>query len=178
MLVQSGDIIHDLWDLESMSLSHRPRFDFVIPMEPEEAVSRLRRAFAATDLPLRGAHFPSQCEIQVNDDVRHVWSPHMSVILEVREDGTHVTGQVGPNMPVWSLFITAYGILSVVAVASLMFGYSQWSIGQTPIGFMVATLCTVLPGVVYATGKLGERLAAPQTLTMHEFLRQTLAVDG
>lgn len=160
-----------------MSISHRPRFDFLIPMDPEEAVSRIRASFATTKLPLVGAHFPSQCEIQVKDEVRHVWSPHMSVILEVRADGTHVTGQVGPNMPVWSLFITAYGILSVVGAASLMFGYSQWSIGQTPVGLIIGVSCLVLIAVVYGIGKAGERLAAPQTQTMHEFLHASLGVE-
>lgn len=145
-------------------------------MEPEEAVLCVRRSMSSTHLPLRAAYFPSQCEIQVTDTVRHVWSPHMSVIFEVRDNNTHVTGQVGPNMPVWSLFITAYGILSVVAVAALMFGYSQWSIGQLPIGFMIATLSLLLIGVVFAVGKVGEKLAAPQTDSMHEFLRASLGV--
>ncbi len=146
-------------------------------MGPEEAVSCVRRGMSTTKLPLRAAYFPSQCEIQVTDAVRHVWSPHMSVIFEVRDNHTHVTGQVGPNMPVWSLFITAYGILSVVAVAALMFGYSQWSINQMPVGLMIASLSLLLIGVVFAVGKMGEKMAAPQTDSMHEFLRASLGVN-
>ena len=160
-----------------MSISHRPRFDFLIPTNPEEAVECIRAAITNTKLPLRAVYFPSQCEIQVKDDVHHVWSPHMSVIFEVRADGTHVTGQVGPNMPVWSLFITAYGILGIVAAAGLMFGYFQWSIGQSPVGLFIGSLCLVLIAVVYAIGKVGERLAAPQTQMMHQFLRDSLGAE-
>ena len=160
-----------------MSISHRPRFDFLIPMGPEDAVAAVHAAITNTKKPLRAAYFPSQCEIQVKDEVRHVWSPHMSVIFEVRADGTHVTGQVGPNMPIWSLFITAYGILGTVGTASLMFGYSQWSIGQSPIGLIIGSICVVLLAAVYAAGKVGERLAAPQTQMMHEILRGSLGVE-
>lgn len=160
-----------------MSLSHRPRFDFLVELDPKEAESRIRAALAHTDLPLRGAHFPGQCELQVKDEARHVWSPHMTILFEVRPDGTHVSGHVGPNMAIWSLFITAYGALGIFATAGLTFGYSQWSLGQTPYGMVMAGLCAVLSVLVYAAGKVGERLAHEQTHQMHIFLRATLELN-
>lgn len=168
------DTLCVLWESCDMSLRHRPRFDLRVDLDPAAAEALLRDALVQTELPIRGAHFPGQFELQVKDAARHVWSPHMSVLFEQRDDGTRVTGHVGPNMAIWSLFITAYGALGIFTTAGLTFGYSQWSLGQTPYGFWFAGACALATVAVWALGKLGERLATPQTEQLHEFLRGTL----
>ena len=159
-----------------MTITHRPTFDFVVALTPEDALNTLRAAVSATELPLKAAHLSGQCELQITEERRHVWSPHMSVIFTPAEGGTRVSGHVGPNLPIWSLFLTAYGALGIFVMAGLTFGYSQWSIHQKPYGFLVAGLCVVMLFVVYGIGKVGEGLAEAQTQLMHTFLQETLNV--
>ncbi|MBA2664275.1 MAG: hypothetical protein H0U74_18440 [Bradymonadaceae bacterium] len=158
-----------------MSLGHRPRLDFPIALSPEMAQRRIEAGLQSTAQPIAATHFLAQCEITIRKEDRHIWSPHMSVIFESRPDGTHVTGHVGPGLPVWSLFITLYGAFGVFATAGLIFGYSQHTLQQTPWGlglFAAALLLTIL---LYGSGKLGERLADPQTQMLHTFLRECLS---
>ena len=157
-----------------MAITHRPSFDFLVAHSPEDAATLLRQKLASTDLPLKGTHLRDQCEIQVVDARAHVWSPHMSVIFSPAEQGARVRGHVGPNLPIWSLFLTAYSVLGILLVSALMFGYSQWSIHQSPSGMIAAALCAILLLVVFAVGKIGEKLAESQTLMMHHFLRDVL----
>jgi hypothetical protein len=160
-----------------MSLNPRPRFDFRIRCTPEEAEACVRRALDATTEPIEGSQFKLQCEIKVKDDVRHIWSPHMSVIFETRQDGTYATGHVGPDLPIWSLFITLYGALGIFAMTGLVFGYSQMTLNQDPWGFLLGGVSMLAVAVLYGIGKVGETLARPQTLIMHAFLHETLATE-
>lgn len=160
-----------------MSLNPRPRFDFRIRCTPEEAEACVRRALEATTQPIEGSQFKLQCEIKVKDDVRHVWSPHMSVIFETRSDGTYATGHVGPDLPIWSLFITLYGAFGIFAMTGLVFGYSQMTLNQEPWGFVLCGGAAAAIVALYVIGKVGERLAKPQTLIMHKFLHDTLDAE-
>ena len=62
-----------------------------------------------------------------------------------------------------------YGVLGMVALFALVFGYGQWSTGATPWGAAVSLGAVGAIGFVYGAAFIGQGLGAEQ---MYELRRE------
>ena len=115
----------------------RPTFERDVPeLSPGALAARIRAALEADDgLPHRraGDHFL----IWVPDEHRHMWSPwlHLDATEAESAPGTaHLRGRFTPAPSLWTAIMMTYLALGTTALGGGLFGYAQWSIGESPWG--------------------------------------------
>lgn len=98
----------------------------------------------------------------VDEEERRVWSPHLSVQVEARGEGSLLRGRFGPHPELWTLYMFLYTAVGFLAVMGLMLGFVQWQSGMAPWGFW--GLALGIPGlaILYGVSATGQRLSSHQ----------------
>ncbi|MGD2122335.1 MAG: hypothetical protein PVJ76_11355 [Gemmatimonadota bacterium] len=143
---------------------HSIRPTFAIPLKPaaDEAMDIFRgrlkdtRHEECTRSKGRCAYF------FVEEGERRVWSPHLSIQVEARDQGSLLRGRFGPHPELWTLFIFLYTAVGFLAVMGLMLGFVQWQSELDTWGFWGVWIG--LPGlaILYGISVTGQRLSAHQ----------------
>ena len=61
--------------------------------------------------------------------------------------------------------MSLYFALTMVAIASAVYGFSQWTLGWKPWAFAGIPLCALGAGATWIASAVGQKLATPQ---MHQ----------
>lgn len=153
----------------------RPRFELVLPCSAPQAAERLRTALADDRYPFRGNGYGHHFVLRVPEAERHFWSPQLSLDLDEEEGKSRMRGLFGPHPSIWTLFVAAYGIAIFSAVTGLLFGLSQWTLGQSPIALWAVPGAAVLAGLTYGIGLIGRRLGYEQVLQLRDVIDNVFA---
>jgi hypothetical protein len=146
-----------------------------LPYAPPQAAERLRTALADADCCVRGDGYGHHFVLRVPEAARHFWSPQLSLDLEATEAGATVRGLFGPHPSIWTLFVAAYGVAIFSAVTGLLFGLSQWTLGQSPLALWAVPGAALLAGLTYGVGLVGRRLGDAQVLQLRDFIDDVFA---
>ena len=160
----------------------RPRFRLSVPMTPAEVVARLEEQLNRPDCPCDGAVAANHqvVELRVLERDRHFWSPALSVTVAEDGDGrgSVVHGLVGPGPNVWTLFAMTYmGLLTLLMFVGI-FGLVQWSLGLHAWGLYGVPALILALVLMYGLSRIGQRLAAPQTFVLRDFLESAIGAPG
>jgi hypothetical protein len=98
----------------------------------------------------------------VDEEERRLWSPHLSVQVEARKEGSLLRGRFGPHPEVWTLFLFLYAGVGFLATVGLMLGFVQWQSGMDPWGLWGAWIGVPGLAVLYGISATGQRLSAHQ----------------
>ena len=79
-------------------------------------------------------------------------------------------GKYGPNVNVWTMFVAAYAVFFLAGMVGFALGTSQMGLGQPATGLWIVAGCVLLAMLVYGVGRIGPRLAHPQTMVIHGFI--------
>lgn len=154
----------------------RPRFKLALPCSATRAAERLRGALADDGYPFRGNGYGHHFVLRVPEAERHFWSPQLSLDLEDAEGGgALMRGLFGPHPSIWTLFVAAYGVAIFCAVTGLIFGLSQWTLGQSPIALWAVPGAALLAGLTYGIGLIGRRLGYEQVLQLRDVIDDVFA---
>ena len=148
----------------------RPRFEFVAPRPPDEALGQLRSALAEANAPFRGRVFSDHAVLYVLPAEERVWSPFLSLDIGSHPDGTLVRGLFGPKPAVWSLFIAAYAVCLFGALGALGFAYAQWTLGQSPWALGILPIAAIGALVTYGFARYGQHQGRDQMSRLRTFL--------
>jgi hypothetical protein len=119
-------------------------------------------------------------ELRVLERDRHFWSPALSVTVAEDGDGrgSVVHGLVGPSPNVWTLFAMTYmGLLTLLMFDSI-FGLVQWWLGLHAWGLYGVPALILALVLMYSLSRIGQRLAAPQTILLRGFLESAIGAPG
>ena len=159
--------------------SVRPRFRVRVPMSADRVVARIEKRLQEPDCPCRGmvAARHHVIDLRVRERDRHFWSPALGVSVAEVEDaggGSVVHGLIGPEPGVWTLFAMLYfGLLTAFGFAAI-FGLVQWWLDLQPWGLWIAGGAVLATVAMYATARIGQSRAAPQTAMLRHFLESAL----
>jgi len=158
----------------------RPRFDLSVPLSAAEVVSRLEARMNQPDSPCGGmvADEHQTVDVHVCERHQHYWSPALSITVTDDEDGegSRIHGIVGPNPGVWTLFAMLYmGVLTFL-MGLTIFGLIQWWLDLTPWGLYLMPVLILALVAMYVVSRIGQKMAAPQTVLLREFLEETLGI--
>lgn len=148
----------------------RPEFLEPVP-DPAAMWTSLEAVLEAHEGDCLGTVFRRHAVLRIRDRAAHFWSPHL--YLELREpdeddpEGTPVRlhGRFAPHPHVWTLFMAIYLLLTIGALASAVWGFSVWTLGQDPWVLFGIPAALMVQAAVYAAALFGQRLGAEQ---MHE----------
>ena len=157
----------------------RPRFRLPVSVGPDRVIERLERRLAHPDCPCAGAVAGNHQVVELNvlKRERHFWSTSLSVTVSAAEEGAGsvVHGLVGPNPNLWTLFAMTYmGLLTLLMFVGI-FGLIQWSLDLNPWGLFVVPIFIAAMVMMFGLSRIGQRLAAPQTSMLREFLEDVLS---
>jgi len=155
----------------------RPRFRLEIPLPPADVHRRLESKLACGGCPCRANVLGNHVEVTIRDDLRHFWSPHLSLELQEAQEGSVLNGLFGPSPNVWTMFLAAYAFLVLTGSFSGIFGLVQLSLGEPAWGLGVAIASFLGCAIPYAGSAVGRRLAAEQMELLRCFLEESLQLD-
>lgn len=164
----------------------RPRFVLYSPLAPsqlcERAGARLNRALRRRDADgtisaiigaddeVVGLALADRIELTVGSEELRPWSPQLTVKLFEDGDGSRLEARFGPHPHLWTLYVALYAMMTFGAIAALMFGSAQLTMGVSPWGFALAPLALVGAMVVHAASWIGQKLGADQMVMLRDFL--------
>lgn len=148
----------------------RPRFELVAPGRPADVLHALRASLEAPDAPCVGHVLAPHARLAVHEADRHFWSPHLEVEVTAHPDGAHLRGLFGPHPSVWTFFAALYAVLIFAGAGCLIFGGSQWMLGQPPWALWGVPAALFLLGGVYGITLSGQNLAQEQMWQLRSIL--------
>jgi len=149
------------------------RPEMVVPhSDPLSVLHAIDARLKAGELPCEGKVFRRHATLWISENARHFWSPHLYVEAripgeehcEVDEPLIHL--RFAPHPQVWTFFMAVYALLGMVILGSLMFGFSQWWIGQSPWVLLIAPAAVALFCFVYGATFIGQGLGATQMIEL------------
>ena len=159
----------------------RPEFDLAVD-DPEGLLERLGKLLQEGHPHCTGQVFPRYAILRMRDDRCHFWSPYLHVEArspdsdeERLSDRPCVHGRFAPHPNVWTMFMAIYGVLGMVAIGGLMYGFSQWWLGWTPWALAIAPASLAMIGFVYGAAFIGQGLGAAQMYELRSFLDRAAA---
>lgn len=155
----------------------RPRFQLEIPLPPKDVHGRLESKLACGGCPCRATVLGNHVEVTIRDDLRHFWSPHLSLELQEAEQGAVLNGLFGPSPNVWTMFLAGYAFLVLTGFFAGVFGLVQLSLGEPAWGLALAAASFLGCAIPYAGSVVGRRLAAEQMELLRCFLEESLQLE-
>ena len=156
------------------SLRMRPRFTRTVSMLPNQVTDRLRTALKDPGATCIGRVYERHAMLQIPHNERHYWSPQLSLSMEKEGSETRIHGLFAPRPAVWSMFIALYVFIGFSGVMGVIFGWSQWSIGQQAMALWAGPLAILLALGVYGLARVGQRLGYQQMIQLRDFTDQAL----
>lgn len=159
----------------------RPLVERAYPVLPEVLIEGVRAALLGPGGLCQGKTARRHLDLMVSEEVRHTWSPILS--LEVEPDGqggSLVRGRYGPHPNVWTFFIWLYACCAFVTVISGMYGVAQGVLQQTPWAWLFTVSGIMGAGTVYFAALTGQKLGHDQMEILVTFLDAAAAtvVEG
>lgn len=155
----------------------RPRFQLEIPLPPADVHTRLESKLACGGCPCRAKVLGNHVEVTIREDLRHFWSPHLSLELQESPAGSVLLGLFGPSPNVWTMFLAAYAFLVLTSFFAGILGLVQLSLGEPPWGLWLAAGSLLGCAIPYAGSLVGRRLAAEQMELLRCFLEESLQLE-
>lgn len=144
----------------------RPRFELELPVGADHWLGELQTQLRADSAPCRGAVFRCHANLWMHDAERTFWSPYLNLDIDEKPSGIAIHGRFSPHPNVWMLFIGIYALLGITALAGLVYGFVQFSLGQSPWAVIAAPAAAAVFGFVYGATLIGQGLGAEQMYTL------------
>lgn len=152
----------------------RPRFDLLVPLQPEAVWNRLHEAIE-TSAAMRGVALDRErFEIMRDDRSWYIWTPQLDVKLVEVAEGTKVMGRFGPHPNIWMAYLSAYMLTAFVSLGCIVWGAVQWMMDGDPWMLYLAPLSLLVAALVYGASYVGQGLATGHMFELREFLEESL----
>lgn len=152
----------------------RPRFEMWTYLSADEIHAAFCDYLAAGCSTAQGKVRSTYASIQPPEDIRHYWSPHLSITWEAAEDdqSTHVRGLYGPAPAVWTMFIFFYAVIAFAILVVTVIGTSNLSVGNSgailwALPFLALVFCSL-----YIVSYVGQRKGHDQVENLHRIVEQ------
>ena len=116
--------------------------------------------------------------LQLARERRSLLSPYLNIQLRDEDEGTVLLCRFTPHPAVWTGFMAVYGVLAMLALAGLMFGWAQITVDEYPWGFWAVPICLGLFVFVYGAAVIGQGLTADQMHEMRRVVERSLLEAG
>lgn len=148
----------------------RPRFQLSNPKPAEELMSLLVDRIPNTTATIHGSTVGFHASIKLSEQEQEFWSPQLDIEIEEAEKGSVIKGLFGPRPNLWLLYMFLYLCCGFVLIFSLIAGFSQLSMENTPIGFYAAAPCVLIAIGLRVSAIYGQKKMKHQIEHLYNFL--------
>lgn len=171
-----------------MALGFRPTLELDLACSSRDALDRVCRHFATTNLLVRRTRPPGggrdsardadHVVITLPEAQRQFWSPWLTIEIEPVGAGAHVLAKFSPHPSVWTGFMFGYLALGLVAAVAATIGASALALGsaQSWAWWFAGGAALAMLGMWIAS-QIGQRLAHDQMAVMREELEVPLEIS-
>jgi hypothetical protein len=155
-----------------MTRPPRMRPVFRLELDPGQAdvLERLRHRLGQSDCRFEGQVVTGHAMIHLPPARRSLLSPVLNLRL-AEEDGRQVLhGRFSPQPNVWTGFMAIYGVLGLIGLGGLMYGFAQMTVDQAPWSMLAAPVSLALIGFVYGAAFIGQGLTVDDMYAMRAFV--------
>jgi len=154
----------------------RPLFKRELGVPAPRLMAAVRGKLSEPGCGFEGIVLQRHVHVTVAASARHLWSPHLSVDVLAEEAPARsvLRGRFGPHPSLWTGIVAVYALLGMLALAGLVFGYSQWTLGWTPWALWAVPVSAFLAATVFAMGAVGQRLSEAQMHELNDFFEACL----
>ena len=156
----------------------RPRFTFQTDMPIDKLKMKIFDAIEKGHPHIYGKVVQQHVYLKIVRHEAHFWSPELSLNCEEIDGKVLVKGLIGPNSGVWVIFIFMYGLIGLLFLFGLMYGYTQWTLDLNPWAFYLMGLAIVMLLIVFFAGKIGQRIGKHQTDQLVTFIKEVLEIKN
>jgi ABC-type Na+ efflux pump permease subunit len=151
----------------------RPTFEIALPAGDTAVLDRLRDRLARDDVDLMGQVVEGHAMLKLPRARRSMLSPVLNLELAEREDGTPLLrGRFSPQPNVWTGFMAIYGVLAMIGLGGLMYGFAKMTVDESPAAMLLLPICLALIGFVYGAAFIGQGLTADDMYEMRAFVEE------
>jgi len=164
------------------SITHiRPRFSFVVKQQKDEVINRLDSLLESSHDHVKGKIVQNHIILKMEEEQAHFWSPELNFRVEEDEtnpDESIISGLIGPNPQVWTLFTFIYFSVGIIGFVITSYGIVKWNLGEFSTLLFAFPVAILFMLTAYKTGKYGEKLAEDQTDILKQFVRDAIRVSN
>ena len=134
----------------------RPRFDRALKCSKKDALESLQKTLDQPEILVRGSVFRNSCVLKVPSTEVRFWSPQLQLSVEENSESEAVLhGIFGPRPAIWSIFVALYAGIGFLGTMGVIYGYSQWSIGEPASALWAGPIALGASFAVWIVGRFG-----------------------
>lgn len=157
----------------------RPTFELALSPTSDEVLAALRDVMSGDREGIGGVVFRRTAVLWLTRERRRFYSPCLHVHFGTNERGERtLLGRFAPHPNVWTGFMAGYGVLTMIALLCLVYGYVQWTMHHVPYALLGFPAAVALIGFEYGAAFIGQGLGAEQMYTLRKLLDSALAAAG
>jgi hypothetical protein len=159
-------------------LRMQPTFRVELPWEIEEAKNRIRRAIACEELADHADSAGQVVDYKIESSQQRFWSPHLSVQLYRLDEpqSTEAFCRFSPRPEIWTMVMAIYMFAACCLFGSLIFGFVQWMMGNSPWSLIVAPLSIALIAGLHMASLVGQGWSRDQMQLLRARWDRTLEI--
>lgn len=140
----------------------RPSFVQQSQHTPEVFQQRVRDRLKEAPESLTGTVTQGFIILRPGRELRHTWSPQLTLDVEADAQGSRIRGLFMPAPTVWTFFLLLYAVIAFAGFCGTIYGLAQWQLKQTPLFLWSFPVSLLLLLAVHSAAHIGQRLGDAQ----------------
>ncbi len=161
----------------------RPRFTLELDCRAEHVMAALRDDTSRLERHIEGEFSERHGVLRLLDADRQFWSTHLGLTVEdagKTPEGelrpTRVLGVFSPQPEIWTAYVFAIGILTLIGVFGVMMAIVQLTLGGWPWALVASLIAVLVGALLYTSTLVGQGLAAGEMYELRRYLDDRLDV--
>lgn len=150
----------------------RPTFEIALRTGNADVLERLRRRLDRGETDLVGQVITGHAMLKLPRERRSLLSPVLNLEVVEGEGGPVLRGRFSPQPNVWTGFMAVYGVLAMVGLGGLIYGFALMTVDETPWPMLAVPICAALIGFVYGAAFIGQGLTTNDMYEMRAFVNE------
>ncbi|PKQ46931.1 GTP-binding protein [Confluentibacter flavum] len=161
--------------LSKNDIALRPRFKFEINKDKDTVLNAFVEAKSAQSLFII-TRIDDHVFIRKSNVHSTFWSPQLQIeVNKIEEHSSSVSGLVGPNPTVWTLFMFLHFMVAGLFIAFGIWAYTNISLNTSyiiQISFML--LMVIIWFLLYFVGRIGKDSSDEEINDLYVFMQKTI----
>jgi len=161
----------------------RPRFKLELACSADDVMEALREDATREAIRIEGTFSERHGVLCLVEAERQFWSTHLGLTIEDAGTGpdgearpTRLLGVFSPQPEIWTAYVFAIGILTVVAVFGVMCAIVQVSLGHWPWALLASAFSALVGALLYTSTLVGQGLAAAEMYVLRSYIDDRIEV--
>ena len=147
----------------------KPKFSIPLLENEEQVFERLKTLLRSDQCPVNGQVLKKHAFIQFPKADRSLLSPYLNLSLRKNKSGTlELVGRFSPHPHVFTGFIAINGVIAMMGLSGLVFGWAKSLIGEPATMMWTAPASVLLIAFLFGASIIAQGLTADEMYTLRK----------